>query len=298
MPVFYFVVNPIAGAGQCKEKSNEVKKLLDEHGVEYDYEYSNYIGEAREIAKRAAEEGNYKTIVSVGGDGTIQEVAQGIYGTGKTLGIFPFGTGNDMARSLRIPLDIKGCVDALINGTTQNMDVVFADERMFMNVGGFGFDSDVLINTQEYKKRYTGMFPYFLGILKTMMHLKTMHLKITADDREVECDSLLIAVANGTDYGGGMKVSPYSDPFDGYFDVCIVKKINILTFISLLPSFLKGKHIGKKPVIYFKAKHLSVESTGDYQLNLDGELYPNLPSRFDIVEGAMPVVVPVGANNG
>ena len=77
-----------------------------------------------------------------------------------------------------------------------------------------------------------------------------------------------------------------------------VKKINILTFISLLPSFLKGKHIGKKPVIYFKAKHLSVESTGDYQLNLDGELYPNLPSRFDIVEGAMPVVVPVGANNG
>ncbi|MDO4567657.1 MAG: diacylglycerol kinase family lipid kinase [Clostridia bacterium] len=294
MAGYYFVVNPVAGAGKCSELFTQTMSVLDSRGVAYSYGYTGGTDDAVHMAHDAALDG-YDAVVAVGGDGTAQDVARGVYGTGAPMMVFPFGTGNDFARALRIPTGCDECVEVLLSGFSRNVDIGRANGNLFLNVSGFGFDTDVLKNTEEYKKRYTGMKPYLLGIVKTMLHLNRMQLTVEADDRVLECESLLIAVANGTHFGGGMNVSPASDPFDGYFDVCLIRSISFPLFISLLPQFVKGKHIGKKPVEYFKTKRLAVSSSVEYELNLDGELKSVTPALFEIEESAIPMIIPAQA---
>lgn len=290
MRKFHFIVNPVAGTGRGEDGFLKSRAVLDRIGADYSYAESEYAGHAVKLTEDALKDGK-KCIVAVGGDGTVNEVCKTMIGSDAALGILPFGTGNDLARALKLSTDPEKAVMTLVNGVERRMDLCTANDMLYTNVGGFGFDTDVVINTEKFKKRFNGMLPYMLGVIQSVLHLKPMKMHITADGREFDEEALLIAAANGTHYGGGMNVAPQGDPFDGLMDICIVKKVGVLRFLSLLPRFVKGKHIGLKPIGYFKAKQVHIESSDRFELNLDGELGSSTPVTFKVLPSAIGVII-------
>ena len=164
MDKLYFIVNPVSGSGRGRRDFARVEALLRERGAAYEAVYSEHPGHAVALARAAVEAGE-RCIIAVGGDGTVNEVASVLVNTGVVMGVLPFGTGNDLARVAGFPEDPEAAVDTLLAGRTRRMDAGMANDRFFLNVSGFGFDVDVLVNTERYKEKYNGMLPYMLGII-------------------------------------------------------------------------------------------------------------------------------------
>ncbi|MEG1559527.1 MAG: diacylglycerol kinase family lipid kinase [Clostridia bacterium] len=285
-----FIVNPIAGANTSLKRFDALKAFIIEHGVPYSVKYTEYSGHASVLATEAFERGE-KNIVSVGGDGTFREIASVLFNKPVSLGILPFGTGNDLARALHIPFLGKDALDIIYRGKTRSMDLGQANGEFFTNIAGFGFDTQVLENTQKFKGRFKGMFPYLLGVFKAFWHLTPIQMKISAANKIIKLNAVLIAVGNGTHFGGGMMVTPKADPFDGLFDVCVVHAVNRLTFLRLFPSFIKGNS-DAMPIEYFRTSWVSVKCEGrSYSLNLDGELQNQTPVLIKILPGALNVFI-------
>lgn len=290
----YFIVNPVAGGGKAAERFEKVKSFLEAKGIEIGCCMTERANQSTELAREAYERGE-RFIVAVGGDGTINEVASAIYDKSDvTMGICPFGTGNDFVRVLGLSDDPEEAALTIISGSPSPVDIGMAGGRPFTNVGGFGFDVDVVINTEKYKRRFHGMIPYLLGIVKSLLHLKSVHVKITADGDVFEDDVVLCAVGNGSHFGGGMAALPKASANDGLFDICIVKKISLPHLLVLLPSFIKGKHLNKKPVRYLHAKEVVIECDRT-PMQLDGELGEYAPTTFRIIPGALRIMLPARA---
>lgn len=291
MERFYFIVNVLAGGGRCGKCFEQVEEALKTRGVVYGCAQTRYRRHAVELAKAAYESGE-RNIVAVGGDGTVNEVASALAGTDAVMGILPFGTGNDLSRVLCLPTEPRAAVDTLLRGNVRRMDAGDVNGKFFINVSGFGFDVDVLVSTEKYKKRFKGMLPYLLGIMDALTHLKALKLKLhLADGTVKELNAVLVAVGNGAYIGGGMKAVPEADPFDALFDVCVVRKLSRLKFIKLLPRFIKGKHLGLGEVVYFRAASLYVEGPQESVLNIDGELDSHAPARFTLLKEAVNMIV-------
>lgn len=288
-----FIVNPIAGSGHCKERFEEACAVLKVRGVSFRTKYTESAGHASKLAQDAVLEGA-KYIVAVGGDGTVREVASAICcNTGVRFGILPFGTGNDLASALRIPTDPVEAAELILKGEALPTDLGSANGRIFTNICGLGFDVEVLRNTEKHKKGRSGMLPYFLGIIDSLLHRKKLHTYISVDGaEETEIDALLIAVCNGISFGGGMKVAPEAKQDDGLFDICIAKWVGFFRLIALLPTFIKGKHLGKKPIIYMRGKEITIRTDGRFTVELDGELIEKTPLECRIVAGAIDIVRP------
>ena len=293
MDKLYFIVNPISGSGRGRRDFARVEALLRERGAAYEAVYTERPGHAVALAKAAADAGD-RCIVAVGGDGTVNEVASALVNRDVVMGVLPFGTGNDLARVAGFPNDPEAAVDVLLSGRTRRMDAGMANDRFFLNVSGFGFDVDVLVNTEQYKEKYNGMLPYLLGIVRTLSHLRRLHITVEHDGITESFTSVLVSVGNGQYFGGGMHALPTADLYDGLFDVIVVKDLSLLHFISLLPCFIKGKHMGNPVVHHFRTAELTITSEEPCVLNMDGELGSGTPVTFRLLPGALPMLVPDG----
>lgn len=292
MSAFHFIVNPLAGSGRTAECFAQVEKRLQELAVPYDKTFTTRAHQGTELTKAAIAAGA-TTIVAAGGDGTINEVAAGVYGSKVRLGILPFGTGNDFARCIGLPSDPMAALEILLRGKTRRLDGGMANDRFFINVAGLGFDVDVLRATDKYKVKYNGMLPYLLGIFDALFHLRTLHMRIEQDGRTLNEEALLAAVGNGQYIGGGMLAVPSADPFDGVFDIRIIKKVSVLRFLSLLPGFVKGKLKESCPyVLSFKADSIRIECSEACTLDLDGELLSSTPADFTLLRAAIELLCP------
>ena len=282
----YFIVNPIAGGGKAKERFDALIAYLDSRGEDHACVLTERAGQSTALAEEAYAAGE-RFICAVGGDGTLNEVASALYNKGGVVfGICPFGTGNDFARVVGMPTEPEEVGRVLIDGEPQAVDMGMAGDKPFTNVGGLGFDVDVVINTEKYKARFHGMIPYLFGIVKSMLHLKSVHVDLTADGELISEDALILSIGNGSHIGGGMAALPEANAQDGLFDVCLIRKVGIFTFLRLLPSFIKGKHLGKKPVRYFRAKEVTVECERT-PMQIDGELGEYAPATYRILPGAL-----------
>ncbi len=288
----YFIVNPIAGGGKAKEKFDALAKYLKDNSFDFGFCMTDRPFQGTELAEKVYSEGE-RFIVPVGGDGTISEVASALCTKDDVImGICAFGTGNDFVRVLGLPTDPEKIGEVLMHGAPQPVDMGTADDKPFINVGGMGFDVDVVINTERYKGRFHGMVPYLLGVVRSLLHLKSIPVKVVADGHVIEEPVTICAVGNGSHFGGGMAALPNANAQDGLFDVCVVRKVGLLRLLTLLPSFIKGKHLGKKPVQYFRAKEVSFECERQ-ALQLDGELGEFAPVTFRILPGALKIMLPV-----
>jgi len=269
-----FIVNPIAGTDKAKSLIPLINYKMNEAGLDYKIITTSKPKEAIQITRNGIKDG-YDFLAAVGGDGTINEVAMGIMLEGHgILGIIPGGTGNDLARSLNIPIDPEAAIDLLIKGKERSIDIGTTKQKLFLNVGSVGFDSEIVKNTEAIKKYVKSKFAYTIGLLKTLLTYKFKKIKIELDNIVLEKSILLVAVGNGNYYGGGMKICPMAIIDDGYFHVCVINKINKLKLFSLFPLVFNGRHQTKeKYVEFYKSKHVKISFDEKMYLNLDGEIF-------------------------
>ena len=292
MERYCLISNRVAGSGSAGAYIDRVKALMENRGVDFEIRETQYPGHATELAKAAVDEG-FDVIVAVGGDGTLRETALSVVHTDRVLGLLPCGTGNDYARPLGIPTDAEAALDILLNGETRTVDAGMANDQIFFNIAGFGFDVDVLDYTEEFKpKCKKGETAYRLGCLKAVLGLKLRRSTLTFPDGTIERNVLMAAAGVGTHFGGGMNVLPESDMSDGLLDVCIAHDVKRIGVLKLLPKFIKGKHLGLKCITYRKATEVSVVCDPVSRIEVDGERMDGTPVTFRILPGALKVRAP------
>ncbi|MGO1369381.1 MAG: diacylglycerol/lipid kinase family protein [Senegalia sp. (in: firmicutes)] len=268
-----FIINPIAG----KNRKKDIKPIIEMHISNSHYEYiivyTDGIDDARILTKNFLDE-NYEIIVGVGGDGTIREVASGIKEKGKgILGIIPMGTGNDLARSLNVSLNINEALKRIIRGKTKEVNIGLAEENIFLNVASIGLDAEIVKNTKLFKGIFKGKVAYTMGILRTLLIFKSKEVTIEYNNIKRDEKILLIALANGKYYGGGIKITPQAKIDDNKLDICIIKEIPKFKLLFLFPSVYNGNHGKyKKYVEFIRVDSFNIDTKDEVFLNIDGDI--------------------------
>ncbi len=284
--------NPVAGNGASNAAFQRVCAVLESRGVPFRAAMSEYPGHVTKLAIEAASRGASRVAV-LGGDGTVREAATALAGTETALGIIPCGTGNDLVRALGIPKDTDRALEILLKGHVRKMDAAMANDEIYFNVAGFGFDVDVLDATEKYKDKYkNGSIAYLRGLMDCILHLDLRKTKITWPEGSMEKDVLILVAGNGTHIGGGMNITPGADPFDGLLNVCVIHDVKRRHIPTLLPKFLSGKHIGNPRVTYFRTTELTAECSPHSRIEVDGEVMEGTPVIFRVLPGKLNVIVP------
>lgn len=272
------IVNPVAGRGAGERMIPVVTRLLREHGLSFDLTRTERPWHAAELARQAVVSG-YRTVVAVGGDGTSNEVLNGLMaareaGEGEAaMGVLCVGTGNDFAYGMGIPPDLETGCAALARGQTRRVDVGHARGfRYFGNGVGIGFDAAVNVVASRLR-RLRGFLVYLIAVLRTLIfYYRAPLTRIELDDRTLELPALMISVMNGRRMGGGFLMTPFSRPDDGLFDLCIGRKMSQLEMLSFVPRFMKGTQVGDPRVTMARSRRVRVAvRDGTQVVHADGE---------------------------
>lgn len=287
-----FIVNPTAGKGRAARVIPEIKAAMVQFGeIEYDISYSEKPGHATEISKNAASQG-YDIVFAVGGDGTVNEVINGLVNTSSALGVIPRGSGNDFVRTLGIKGDTAKIIKDTIAGIKKQIDVGCINNRYFINIASVGFDAEVVLATQKAKRFFlSDSAAYIAGVISTIFIRKPSRVKMIIGEKEIEDDILLLAVANGKYYGGGMMVAPDAILDDGEFEICVISSMPKIKMLFLFPQFIKGKHKKFKEVSFYKSDKVYTESLKPIAINVDGEVFNDTNVRFDMIKKGLLVIV-------
>lgn len=271
-----FIVNPVAGAGKAKKLIPLIEETMNQCNKKYKIILTTMPEEATEIAKRESK--NHEVVVAVGGDGTVNEVATGlIRNNGGVLGVVPGGTGNDMARSLDIPMDPLEALKIVCEGYKKNMDIGMVNGSYFLNIASIGFDAEVVMNNIKIKQKIKNEFSYVISVIYSLIRFKKKKVEIEIDDKIIKDEVYLLAVGNGKYYGGGMKIIPTAKIDDGFLDICTISNINKFKILFLFPTIFKGTHIKHtKHVNIYRGKKVKFKSEEGLLLNIDGEITPDV----------------------
>jgi diacylglycerol kinase (ATP) len=286
-----FIVNPAAGKGKAKEITPRIEKLCKDYNVKYEIKYTTKPHEATIIAKSGIE-ACYERIVAVGGDGTLNEVVNGIAGSDVALGIIPAGSGNDFIKSITSSKNIDEIILNSIHGEIRQVDLAKCNDRYFINVGSVGFDAEVAARASVTKKLLTGIFAYLAAAISILFTFKGMNIKTEIDGQLIEKRALLIAIANAKYYGGGILPAPKADIEDGFFDICFVEHVPKLRILYLLPKYIKGQHENIKEVHFYKSKKVKFISNKEISINVDGEIFMDKQVTFEIIPKSIKVIFP------
>ena len=305
------VVNPKASVGKAGEDWPTIKQLLINEGFEFDDVLTEYPQHAIEIVRNAITEKGYRKFVSVGGDGTNNEIINGIFTqdsvptTDITMACIPIGTGNDWCRTFDIPLEYEQIIKIIKAGNIFVHDIgkltYFNDGdpkvRYFLNAAGSGLDENICRSTNIMKQQgKKGTVRYLLSTVKCLLKYHYVHVKIAIDNQVViEDDVLSLSIGNCKYVGGGMKMMRDAIPNDGLLDITAVRKLSILKFAMNVKNLYDGTFIDKlKEVSTCRGKKVRVVSDPPHSLNVEteGETLTNSPFDFEIMPLAINVVVP------
>ncbi len=289
-----FIVNSVADRGRCPRVMDELTAVLSARGVAFTATHTQAPGHAAALAREAALAGA-ETVVAVGGDGTVREVAEGLRASGlpTPMGIVPAGTGNDYRRCLAIPDDHLAALDIVLAGHTRAVDVGKVNDTLFVNIASVGFDVAVVEGAHSLR---LGPLSYYASVFRTLLRFRGVEARVTADENAQSLRMLLCAVGVGTHYGGGMKVLPHSVPDDGLFDYCLVDSIPRTKIATLFPKFPSGGHTAYPFVHMGRCGTLTVERDEPFTVQADGDLLPNVTSaRFTLLPAALRVLAPAEA---
>lgn len=277
------IVNPVAGKGKCLRLWPEMQNYLQQLGVELDVQLTKQKGDAIRLAREAVAAGRTK-LLAVGGDGTLNEVVNGVAGSCVDIGVIPAGSGNDFVRTLGLqPHDWRGACQLVAAGQTQPIDLGKVNGSHFVNVAGVGFDAAVANCANVWaKQRFPGQVAYLAALLRVLAEFQPVELAIHMDDQSYQGRGWLVAVANAQYFGGGMWVAPNANTSDGMFDVCVLGELSKLGFLRAFPSVFAGKHLSHPAVHFYRSRTVQVESAAPLLVQADGELVAATPIGFGI----------------
>jgi diacylglycerol kinase (ATP) len=297
------IVNPASGGETALDHLTAINARLRTTG-DVDIVLTTGDGDGAEAGRRAALEG-YDRIVVAGGDGTLNEVLNGLAGVDGalariSLGIVPLGTGNDFATALGVPDEPEAAADAVLRGTIAPIDVGRVNGRHFLNVSAGGFIADVSDAVSPQLKTVLGKLAYLVGGAQVLMDYAPIETRITrAGEAHPEGTSLLaFAVCNSRLIGGGRLIAPHAIIDDGWLDVCLIHAMPTIEFIALLRRVSSGEHVEDQRVTYFRAQTLDLAFDHAIRVNTDGQVLETDRCRYDVLPGAARVLVPRRATNG
>jgi diacylglycerol kinase (ATP) len=255
-------------------------------------------GDAQRFAHEAVRK-NCQFIITAGGDGTLNEVVNGVSVSARPvyIGMVPLGTGNDFARSLKLPAAIEDNVDVLLSRKTRPIDIVRVRSsrrtRYFVNVSAGGFSEIVDENLTPEIKRDWGPLAYLRGAAAALPKLHAYHAHIELDGKQVvRLDVYNVIVANGQFVAGGLPIAPRADPGDGLLDVVLIPTHPLAKVAVLAAEILLGKHLTSNAVAFRRAKRIAVRSRPVMWFNVDGEPVGTAPAVFEVIPRALDFVVP------
>ncbi len=276
------IYNPTSGRELFKKSLPDVLQKLEQAGYEVSCHATTGSGDATNAARIAVERG-FEVVIAAGGDGTINEVVNGLaeQENRPKLGIIPVGTTNDFARALGIPrTTIEDATRIICEGKTLPIDLGKVNDTFFINIAGGGRLTELTYEVPSRLKTLLGQLAYYLKGIEILPSIKPTYVEIEYDGKFFEGEIMLFLVCNTNSVGGFEKLVPTADFSDGMFDLLIVKKTNLADFIRISSLALMGEHMNDPSLIFTKASRIKVTPSDKMQLNLDGEYGGLLPGEF------------------
>lgn len=291
-----FVINPNAGKGKAFEiVMPKIKEAVADRGTDYEVYVSSSSQDTHDYCKRACESGEQIRIYACGGDGTIYDVVNAIYGYDNVeFAAVPLGSGNDFIRLFGTKEQFAD-IGAQIDGTAIKIDAIKCGDRIAVNQCSMGFDAEVCSKQADFKKIpwLTGESAYTASLLYCLKSKTSNHFTVTIDDGEPITDDFVFAFCgNSRFYGGGYQAAPYAVPDDGLLDFSIVRAMKIPRLITQISNYKKGRHYNWPETTYIRGKKMIVHSDEPASVNVDGECDLVTDSTFEIIPSAFSFVIP------
>ncbi len=300
------IVNPKSANGRTAKRWVEYERVLVRLFGGMDSEFTKSPLDATRIAREAIKDG-YDVIISVGGDGTLNEVVNGFFEDGKPLSkdvklaVISTGTGADFIKTTEFPKDIDAIAERVKKSATRKCDagiIYFKNHsgedavRYFINIADFGIGGETVDRVNRTTKAFGGFFSFLWGSAVTLLKYKNKRVQLKIDGRDygsIVCNS--VVVANGRFFGGGMMIAPEAEIDDGLFDIVIAGDITKMAFLRYGPKIYKGEHINLPDVKYLRGRILEATSDERVLLDVDGEQPGLLPARFEIIPGSINLII-------
>ncbi len=303
LKTWYIIVNPTSGMGKAKRNWKKINTLLEKYEFEFEFKFSEYTKHETILTKEAIKKG-YRKIISIGGDGTLFNILNGVMTQefinpiDITVGVIPIGTGNDWVRSYQIPLNFENAIQIIKEGYTVKQDIGYIElldenKSAYFNIlVGSGFVGHVVHKTTKIKK--VGHFAFALGILLSLAGHKLNTLKIHINDEILITKSLLTVVGNLKYSGGGMQLTKNPNSKDGLLDVTIAKHINKPTIIGNIINLFNGKIVNHRLISNYKTDKLKIEIEDNTEsfIQADGEIIGKGGFQIELIPLAVTYIVP------
>lgn len=305
MDNIFVLVNPASANGTTRELWPQIAAAMEVKGLKIEYQMTTAAFQAPALVRNALKNGK-TTIVSVGGDGTANEVVNGFFEGEKPinpqarLGIISRGTGCDLIKTLGVPKDYQGAVEVLAQNREQPMDLVLADyqdkdgnaaQRWFANIADAGLGATVANRVNHTSKSSGGFLSFLYGTLWSILSYKNVQARVEADrDLVYEGSLALAAVANGQFFGGGMQLAPMARIDDGKMDLVVIRGMSKLSLLINLARIYRGTHLTHPKISLHPVQEVRVSGKMPLLIELDGEVPGTTPVRYRLVPGAIKVL--------
>lgn len=284
--VLVFIVNPTAGNGYAARVAELIRDEMNAQALPHAIWYTSRPGESADLAVKAAQDPACSSIISVGGDGSAFDMVSMLNGCTKPIGFIPAGTGNDFAKTIGIPCQPLEALRFILQHEPRPVDVGFVNGRCFLNVSGVGFDVTVLDQTLALKQTMRGIVPYMIGLIRAIRHFQPVHVRYEVDGKAYDRSLLIMAVANGRYFGGGIPICPTAQVDDGYFDLVTVDSVPRWHIPFYLPGLMLGRIDRFGVTQHTRCRHLTIHSPG-MRVQIDGEIHTVDDVEYIIKPGHM-----------
>jgi YegS/Rv2252/BmrU family lipid kinase len=286
------VFNPNAGQAEALERELAVAAgVWRDAGWLVRLEPTRAAGDGRRLGRLAADQG-YDLVVAAGGDGTINEVVNGIAGSPTALAPLPLGTMNVWARELRLPLQPRAAAEAIVGWSRRPIDLGRAGERYFLLMAGIGFDAAITAGIRADEKRRLGALAYVISGVRQALRVRGARARLLIDGRSVSRRVLQIVVGNTQLYGGLVKITHHASIDDGLLDICVFKGDNGISALRRVIAIV-GRRQSKDPEIeYYRARSVQIAARPRLDVQVDGDPIGRTPMGFEVAPGALQALLP------
>jgi YegS/Rv2252/BmrU family lipid kinase len=285
------ILNPHAGNAEDMGGVKAAKTLWEAHGWHVEVMLTAYAGHAIVLARDAAHEG-FDMVVAAGGDGTVNEVINGIARSNTVLAVLPIGTGNVWGREIKLPLQVVDAAQALLTGSPVRLDLGSANGRYFLLMAGVGFDAAVTRAVLPAAKRRFGLIAYAVEALRAASDVRGTRVRLVLDGRPINSRVLMIVIGNSRLYGAFLQITHHASLTDGLLDVAVIKGETIRSApLHLLSILLRRYHLNPD-INYYRAREVQLTSVTPLAVQLDGDPVGTTPMTFRAEPHALQVLVP------
>ncbi|MEI7642812.1 MAG: diacylglycerol kinase family protein [Chloroflexales bacterium] len=286
------IFNPTAGQAEANEAElNAAAAVWRDHGWQVEMLPTTGPGDGRRLARQAAD-AHYDIVVAAGGDGTINDVINGLAGTSTALATLPLGTMNVWARELRLPLQPRAAAAAMLNWHVRSIDLGRAGNRYFLLMAGIGFDAAITAGVRADEKRRLGALAYVLRGIEQTLSVRGSRTRIQIDGRTISGRILMVVVGNSQLYGGMVKITHRASIDDGLLDVCVIRGDNGISAVRHLIAILRRRYSLDPEIEYYRARSIQITARPRMPVQVDGDAIGQTPMTFSVAPRALYALLP------